>query len=74
MYKMFNDETVGLMKEELPAVQSKDTQDTQDSSDTYENMEVEDKPQIPNLEERMATSTDQNTSAAAEGDNKIYYI
>ena len=62
------------MEGEPPAAQSEDTQDTQDSSNTYENAEVEDKPQIPDLEERIATSADQDTSAAAERDNEIYYI
>jgi len=62
------------MERELPAVQGKDTWDTWNSSNTYENVKVEDKPQISNLEERMATSADQDTSAAAEGDNEIYCI
>ena len=62
------------MEGELPAVQGEDTWDTWDSSDTYENAEVEAKPQIPDLEEKMAASVDQNTSTAAEGDNEIYCI
>jgi len=72
--RMFDDETVGLMEGEPPAAQDEDTQDTWDSSDTYENAEVEDEPQIPDLEEKIAAGADQNTSAAAEGDNEIYCI
>ena len=74
MCRMFDDETVGLMEGEPPAAQDEDTQDTWDSSDTYENAEVEDEPQIPDLEEKMAAGADQNTSATAEENNKIYYI
>ena len=62
------------MEGELPAVQGEDTWDTWDSSDTYKNAEVENELQIPDLEERMATSADQDTSTAVEGYNEIYYI
>ena len=62
------------MEGELPAAQGEDTRDTWDSSNTYENAKVEDEPQIPDLEEKTAADADQNTSAAAEGDNEIYCI
>ena len=74
MHRTFDDKTVDLMEGEPPAAQGEDTWDTQDSSDTYENAEVEDKSQIPNLEEKIAAGIDQNTSTTTKGDNKIYYI
>ena len=61
------------MEGELPAAQGEDTQDTRDS-DTDENAEVEDEPQIFDLEEGNAAGADQDTGAAAEGNNEIYCI
>lgn len=72
--KTFDDENVGLMEEEPTAAQDEDTRDTRDRDDAVENSEVEDEPQILDLDEGDAAGSDQDIGAASEGESDLYSL